>query len=74
MPVLCYHNDRFFPNRSDPDRCATFDLTALGLLEGWLVSVTIVDMAWGTILIPGTAGGAYRMSRTLLTTEGLSGG
>ena len=33
----------------------TFVLTALALLEGWPVIVTIVDMAWGTILTAGTA-------------------
>jgi len=50
----------------------TFDLTALALLEGWPVTVTIVDMIWGTILTGGTASGAYWISRTFLTTEGLS--
>ena len=52
----------------------TFDLTALALLEGWPVIVTIVDMVWGVILTGGTASGAYWISQTFLTTEGLSDG
>jgi uncharacterized membrane protein len=52
----------------------TFDLTALALLEGWPVIVTIVDITWGTILTAGTASGALWISRTFLATEGLSGG
>jgi uncharacterized membrane protein len=52
----------------------TFDLTALALLEGWPVIVTIVDMVWGAVLTGGTASGAYWISRTFLTTEGLSDG
>jgi uncharacterized membrane protein len=52
----------------------TFDLTALALREGWPVMVAIVDMVWGTVLTAGTASGAFLLSRTLPTTEGLSGG
>ena len=51
----------------------TFDLTALALLEGWPVIVTIVDITWGTILTAGTASGAFWISRNFLTTEGVSG-
>ena len=51
----------------------TFDLTALALLKGWPITVTIVDMVWGTILTAGTASGAFWISRNFLTTEGLSG-
>lgn len=29
---------------------ATYDLTNLATLEGWPIIVTVVDMAWGTIL------------------------
>ncbi|MBE7436454.1 MAG: DUF2177 family protein [Anaerolineales bacterium] len=29
---------------------ATYDLTNLATLEGWPVLVTVVDLAWGTIL------------------------
>ncbi len=52
----------------------TFDLTALALLKGWPITVTIVDMVWGTILTGGTASGAYWISRIFLTTDGLSDG
>ena len=51
----------------------TFDLTALALLEGWPVIVTIVDITWGTILTAGTASGAFWISRNFLTSEGVSG-
>ena len=44
----------------------TFDLTALALLEGWPVIVTIVDMIWGAVLTAGTASGAYWISRNFL--------
>jgi uncharacterized membrane protein len=29
---------------------ATFDLTALALLKDWPLSITLVDLAWGTVL------------------------
>ncbi|KAA0259724.1 DUF2177 family protein [Chloroflexi bacterium CFX2] len=29
---------------------ATYDLTNLATLEGWSLLVTVVDMAWGTVL------------------------
>lgn len=29
---------------------ATYDLTNLSTLKGWSVRVTIIDMAWGTVL------------------------
>lgn len=34
---------------------ATFDLTALALFKDWPIVVTLVDMAWGTILTAATA-------------------
>jgi len=34
---------------------STFDLTALALLKGWSVTITIVDMIWGTVLTGSTA-------------------
>jgi uncharacterized membrane protein len=52
----------------------TFDLTALALIEGWPIIVTIVDMAWGTILTAGTASGAFWISRTFMITHRLSSG
>ena len=47
----------------------TFDLTALALLKGWPVVVTVVDMAWGTLLTAGTAGGSLWIARTLLEPD-----
>jgi uncharacterized membrane protein len=35
---------------------ATFDLTALAVLEGWSPLITVVDMAWGTLLTASVAG------------------
>jgi uncharacterized membrane protein len=29
---------------------ATYDLTNLATLEGWPILVTVVDLAWGTVL------------------------
>lgn len=34
---------------------ATYDLTNLATLKGWPLSVTVVDMVWGTILGAGVA-------------------
>jgi len=49
----------------------TFDLTALALLDGWPVIVTVVDMVWGTVLTAATAGGSLWMTRTFLKPDGL---
>jgi uncharacterized membrane protein len=35
---------------------ATFDLTALAVLDGWSVLVTAVDIAWGTLLTAAAGG------------------
>ena len=51
----------------------TFDLTALALLEGWPLIVTVVDMAWGAMLTAGTASGSLWVARTFLKADGLSG-
>lgn len=51
----------------------TFDLTALALLAGWPLVVTVVDMLWGTLLTAGTASGALWVLRTVLKTDALSG-
>jgi len=47
----------------------TFDLTALALLKGWPVVVAVVDMAWGTLLTAGTAGGSVWIARTFLKPD-----
>ena len=51
----------------------TFDLTALALLAGWPLVVTVVDMIWGTLLTASTASGALWALRTVLKTDPLSG-
>lgn len=43
---------------------ATFDLTALAMLRGWSPLVTVVDMAWGTVLTATVSGVAARFGRT----------
>ncbi|WP_319521396.1 DUF2177 family protein [uncultured Desulfosarcina sp.] len=49
----------------------TFDLTALALLEGWPVVVTLVDMVWGTVLTAATAGGSLWITHRFLKPDGL---
>jgi uncharacterized membrane protein len=44
----------------------TFDLTALALIEGWPLIVTIVDMLWGTVLTAGTASASLWITQTFL--------
>jgi uncharacterized membrane protein len=39
---------------------ATFDLTALALIRGWTVLVTVVDLAWGAALTAVVATAAAR--------------
>jgi uncharacterized membrane protein len=41
----------------------TYDLTNLATLDRWPVLVTVVDMAWGTILCAGTAVAATWLCR-----------
>jgi uncharacterized membrane protein len=50
----------------------TFDLTALALLAGWPLVVTVVDMIWGTLLTASTASGALWVLRAVLKTDPLS--
>lgn len=40
----------------------TFDLTNLAVLEGWSVTITIVDMAWGTVLTGFVAALTHRLT------------
>jgi uncharacterized membrane protein len=44
---------------------ATFDLTALALLRGWSMSITVVDMAWGTVLTGSTAAVVLWLARSV---------
>jgi uncharacterized membrane protein len=43
----------------------TFDLTSLALIRKWSVTVTVVDMLWGTILTGATAAATLWLTRTL---------
>lgn len=45
---------------------ATFDLTALALLRHWSVTVTVVDMLWGTLLTACTSALALFVVRVLV--------
>jgi uncharacterized membrane protein len=44
----------------------TFDLTALALFKDWPVSVTLVDMLWGTVLTAGAATLSMWIARNFL--------
>ena len=52
---------------------ATFDLTALALLKNWSVTVTVVDMIWGTVLTGGTAAASLWIIRNILKPGWLGG-
>ncbi|MBN1567673.1 MAG: DUF2177 family protein [Acidobacteria bacterium] len=41
---------------------ATYDLTNLATVKDWPVIVTIVDLAWGTVLCGAVAWGSYLIS------------
>lgn len=43
----------------------TFDLTSLALIRKWSVTVTVVDMLWGTVLTGATAALTLWLSRGL---------
>lgn len=45
---------------------STFDLTALALFKDWSIVVTIVDIAWGTLLTALTAASALWLLHKLL--------
>lgn len=42
---------------------ATYDLTNLATLKGWPLAMSIVDMAWGTVLSATAAVGGYAAAR-----------
>jgi uncharacterized membrane protein len=42
----------------------TYDITNLSTLKGWPVTLSIVDMAWGTILTAMASGCGYLAART----------
>ena len=41
----------------------TYDITNLSTLKGWPLTVSIVDMIWGTFVTAATAGGGYAAAR-----------
>lgn len=45
---------------------STFDLTCLALVRGWSVTVTVVDMIWGTVLTGSTSAAAVFLSRIFI--------
>ena len=45
---------------------ATFDLTCLALFKNWSLTVTVVDMLWGTVLTAGTSAAALFIIRALV--------
>ncbi len=44
---------------------ATYDLTNLATVRNWPLVVTIVDLAWGTVLCLSVSGVGYRLGRRL---------
>lgn len=42
---------------------ATFDLTSLALVRDWPLPITLVDLAWGTVLTATVSWVAFRVSR-----------
>lgn len=41
----------------------TYDITNLSTLKNWPWVVSVVDMAWGTVITAATAGGGYAVAR-----------
>jgi uncharacterized membrane protein len=45
---------------------ATFDLTSLALIRNWSVTITVVDLIWGTVLTGSTAALSVWLGRLLI--------
>jgi uncharacterized membrane protein len=43
----------------------TYDLTNFGLLKGWTMSVSLIDVAWGTILSGTAATASYFITNAI---------
>jgi uncharacterized membrane protein len=43
----------------------TYDLTNFGLLKGWTLSVSLIDIAWGTILSGASATAGYMIATVI---------
>jgi uncharacterized membrane protein len=41
----------------------TYDMTNLSTLKGWPVSLSIVDLIWGTVVTSAASGGGYIVAR-----------
>jgi uncharacterized membrane protein len=48
---------------------ATFDLTALSIINGWTVKVALIDLAWGTIATSVTCVIGFEVLRYFSTTD-----
>ncbi|WP_256477869.1 DUF2177 family protein [Aurantimonas marianensis] len=44
----------------------TYDMTNLATLKGWSISMSVVDMAWGTVLTAIAASGGYFITSWLI--------
>lgn len=42
---------------------ATYDLTNYAVMKDWPLSITLIDMVWGTVLTASVAGAAYYIER-----------
>ena len=42
---------------------ATFDLTSLALIRDWPLAITLVDLAWGTVLTASVSSIAFALNR-----------
>ncbi len=45
---------------------ATFDLTSQAVFKNWPTAITLIDMAWGTLLSAGVASVAYLIARAVI--------
>lgn len=45
---------------------ATYDMTNYATLRDWPLSMTVVDIAWGTVLTAFTAGAGFAVAKKLL--------
>jgi uncharacterized membrane protein len=45
---------------------ATYDMTNYATLRDWPLSMTVVDIAWGTVLTAFTAGAGFTVAKRLL--------
>lgn len=41
----------------------TYDITNLSTLKGWPLTMSVVDMVWGTVITAATAAGGYLAAR-----------